>query len=702
LIAARRSGVAFLLAPFLVALALADQAGSSPAVGAAPATSRHILEVPYLAQTRALCGGAAAAMVFRYWGDRHADVQQFAGLVDSRGLGIASDVLVEAIRQRQWTARPFLASIDSVRERLAQKQPLILLLEDRPGRYHYVIAVGADGESIFVHDPTWGPARRYSHDELTRVWKPTNFWALLVLPDETRGAQARSDPSMPSDSAMRTSTLRTDCERLLDTALDEIDSRGLDAADEILAAVREECPAAAAPVAELAAVRFAQKRWKEAEALAELAVDKDPANDYGWDVLGSTRFILNDPHGALRAWNQIGKPRLDSVQINGLSRTRYALVADALALTPNTMLTEAAFLRADRRLQLLPSRSAARMGYRPDEDGFATLDVVVVERDRRPRGLLEWISAGSRAAVQREVRATIPGWSGQGEVWNAAWRWWENRPRVALTFAAPRVAFLRGVSRVEASWEMQTYQGSADAGMRRERRLHGAFVTTDWITANLRYEVAAGIDAWDPRSLATRAAAQQAGTRRTVSIGGLLEHRFLDDRLAIAGGGHAWTAVSGGSGFRSGSLRAAFQSSASTRGFVQLVDAGFMTASEHAPLALWSGAGEGHGRAPLLRAHSLLSGGVVSGPVFGRDVAHLNVESQRWLERPALVRVGFAAFVDIAKAARSFTSHSQAHVDIGGGVRVRAAGDAGVFRCDYAHGIRDGRNAVTVGWLVRP
>ena len=31
------------------------------------------MDVPYLPQTDALCGGAAAAMVFRYWGDVHAD-----------------------------------------------------------------------------------------------------------------------------------------------------------------------------------------------------------------------------------------------------------------------------------------------------------------------------------------------------------------------------------------------------------------------------------------------------------------------------------------------------------------------------------------------------------------------------------------------------------------------------------------------------
>ena len=42
------------------------------------------LNVPFLPQTPALCGGAAVAMVFRYYGDRHADVQQFAPLVDRR------------------------------------------------------------------------------------------------------------------------------------------------------------------------------------------------------------------------------------------------------------------------------------------------------------------------------------------------------------------------------------------------------------------------------------------------------------------------------------------------------------------------------------------------------------------------------------------------------------------------------------------
>ena len=105
------------------------------------------LNVPFLPQTPALCGGAAVAMVFRYYGDRHADVQQFEPLVDRRAGGIADDVLVEAVRQRRWRAVP-LAGFDRppAGSPGGAAQPLVLLLEDRPGRYHYVVAVGVDGE----------------------------------------------------------------------------------------------------------------------------------------------------------------------------------------------------------------------------------------------------------------------------------------------------------------------------------------------------------------------------------------------------------------------------------------------------------------------------------------------------------------------------------------------------------------------------
>src|SRR5947209_11854953 len=89
------------------------------------------LGVPYLPQTDALCGGAAAAMVFRYWGDAHADVAQFASLVERRtggAAGIADGVLVDAVRGKGWQTERAGDSIDGLRARIDARQPVIVLL----------------------------------------------------------------------------------------------------------------------------------------------------------------------------------------------------------------------------------------------------------------------------------------------------------------------------------------------------------------------------------------------------------------------------------------------------------------------------------------------------------------------------------------------------------------------------------------------
>lgn len=669
-----------IFASLLVALALAEPVAAVPA--------GPTLDVPYLSQTEALCGGAAVAMVFRYWGDRHADIQQFAPLVDRRSGGIADDVLVDAIRQRGWHAQRLAASIETIRDRLASGQPLILLLEDRPGRYHYVVVVAADAEHIVVHDPALGPSRRLAIEAFLRAWKPSNFWALLVLPPsspsvasvtpESAPVSARPPTGRPADGSW--------CGRMLGEAIDEIGRRGLSAADAVLGTVRGQCPEAAGPLAELAGVRFAERRWSEAASLAEKAVHRDPGYEYAWDVLGSSRFMENDVDRALRAWNRIGKPRLDSIDIDGLDYTRYALVAQALALTPNTVLTADRYRLAERRLHQLPTQLSARIGLRPEPDGFATVDVAIVERASRPRGRFEWAASSVQTVVDREVSARIPGWNGEGEVWDVSWRWWTNRPRVAMAFATPRVGRVPGVWRIEASWEAQSYRTSEPLVIR-EERAHGGVAVTDWISGNLRYEVAAGVDSWD-------------GSRRTASVRGTLERRFLDDRVALSGAMSSWTPLSTGRAFHGASVNAAFRSSKEPRGIVHVAHAGVERVTSAAPLAIWPGAGDGHARPLLLRAHALLRDGVIEGSAFGRRVAALTLESQVWFDRPALARLGLAVFLDTAHAADRLASArgDPLQVDGGLGLRARLPGRAGTLRIDYGRGLRDGSNRLTMGW----
>jgi hypothetical protein len=512
---------------------------------------------------------------------------------------------------------------------------------------------------------------------------------LLIQPDGDQVVRASTPANDPvSDTSIRPPA--TKCDLMLDEAVDEVGRSGLPSADNILGRVMRECPRSAGPVAELAGIRFAQERWDDAEALAEQAVSLDGSSTYGWDVLGSARFVRDDAAGALTAWNEIGKPTLDSVTIDGLSRTRYAVVAQFAGLMPNTMLTARAYRLAERRLRELPDQLAVRVGYTPDADGYATVRVAVAERATRPY----WLTVGARAAIAREIRATLPGWSGQGEVWQGSWRWWSNRPRLALDFTAPRSGALRGVSRFSGAWERETYAvgGLSHSGTSEptgvptiETRVHGGFAIADWIAPDLRYEISFGVDSWN-------------GSRRTTSAGGVVDRRFLRDRLSVGAKARYFAALTGGPSFSTAALAASYRTSRRDAGLVHTIDAGFDAASLQAPFALWAGAGDGMARPHLLRAHPLLEDDVVSGPVFGRRLVYLTAESQRWFS-VGLTRLAVAAFADVAGASHRLQGDGGVgHVDAGVGLRLRLPGSGnGVVRADYARGLRDGRQRVSVG-----
>jgi predicted double-glycine peptidase len=652
------------------------------------------LTVPYLPQTDALCGGAAAAMVFRYWGDAHADIEPFAPLVDKRAGGIADDVLIRAIEERGWRPRRFVGSASLLAEQIAQGRPVVILLADRGPVNHYLVVTGVDADAVIVHDPTWGPGRRISFTELMRLWRPTNFWALEILPSPEKGSGVFSttaltektpDPfSAPAEPSVRS------CDRRLNDAIDLAGARPADAF-EILKAVQLQCPADAGPYREMAGVRFSERRWRDAADLAERAVSLDPHDAFAWELLASSRYVQDDLAGALRAWNAIGKPLVNLVQIEGLAHARFQTIATILGLQPNQLLTERAFRLATRRLQELPDRTSARLSFRPESDGFVTVTAAIAERRGPPRSAIDWTAAAAQAAIDREARVGIPGTTGQGELWYASWRWWDRRPRVGLAFAIPQTSRLRGVWRIDASWESQAYSDTAVNGVTPstfdEARTHASLTVSDWLTPRVRYSVTGGADTWRGRSY----------SGRTALAGGSLEYRWLDDRIAVSGTATAWAPAS----FVTSGVRTAYRSSFASQGWVYLADAGVDRASNSAPLATWPGAGDGHSRDLLLRAHPLLESGAIDldeHSAFGRTVLYTHAEAQRWFAPDRVVRPAIAVFADAAQASRRQQASTVTQFDVGAGLRVKLPGASGALRVDVAHGLRDGADALTVGW----
>ena len=142
----------------------------------------HLLDVPYLPQSEALCGGAAVAMVMRYWGAANVYAETFADLVDRAAEGIRGEDLLNALHSRGWPAASLRGDPALVQTHLADGRPVIALIQDRPGRFHYVVIVGWSRGRVILHDPARAPFRVVDDKTFSAAWSESGYWTLVVTP----------------------------------------------------------------------------------------------------------------------------------------------------------------------------------------------------------------------------------------------------------------------------------------------------------------------------------------------------------------------------------------------------------------------------------------------------------------------------------------------------------------------------------------
>ena len=668
------------------AVALAAAAVPLPLPAQTASRAVAVLDVPYLPQSEALCGGAAIAMVMRYWGTPAVYAETFADLVDPEARGIRGRDLIQALESRGFEAASFEGNPARIQRALAARLPPIALIEDRPGRFHYVVIVGWRDSGVVVHDPARAPYRVIAPDTFVRAWSASGFWSLIAQPRAGASSNGgreteRADRPAPLDAppAGPAVSSPTVCSGMVDEGIRLAATGDLSAAQRVLLLAAADCSRDPAPWRELAGVHAVRGEWAEAAREARRALDRDPNDQHAVRILATSLFLEGRDAEALDAWNRTGAPVVDIVDIRGLERTRFAVAADALDLPPETLLTGDRLARARRRLNALPALMGSRVTYVPRDDDRAQVNVAVLERPLAPSGLIPLAAAGVRTAVDREVALNIASPTGGGELWSASWRWWEKRPRVALGIAAPSP--FGGVWSVEMFGERQTYGGPALETS--ERRRGAVLRAADWISGATRIEAGAGIDRWS------------GGT--TASMLGGLERIFASGRArasldgALITGAHDGGMLDAASHWRSTDARA---------GHVWHARSRFSLATSDTPLAWWPGAGTGQGRDALLRAHPLLDDGAIRG-VFGRRLVSGGVEWRYW---PATIlrtlRLAPALFVDSARALRvPAFGDGRTHVDAGGGLRIAVPG-AGLLRIDLAHGLRDGRTALSFGWAA--
>lgn len=617
----------------LIALIVATQGSQAVALPHA---------VPYLPQTEALCGGAAAAMVMRYWGASNARPEEFAPLIDPVQDGIVTTVLVADLQRRGWQAFPLRGGLDDalLRQHVGRGRPIIALIEDRPTRFHYVVVTALDDARVSFHDPAVAPAQTMPRAEFARRWQAANFWMLLLLPGtgtEPTEPMERVEPMEPIATAVAT-LLRSG-----DTA--------------------------------------------EALRISSEATERDPASAVAWDALATTLFVMDRDVEALEAWNRGGKPDVDTVQIAGLSRTRFRAAESLIGLRPGDRLTASALGRARRRLALLPSAASSRVGYAPLADGRVQVDAAIAERSRRP-GASELLIAAAKAPFSRDIQLSFTNIVGAGERVTGSWRFREGFERIEASVEAPAPLPLGAVWKLSGYDARETYSVRGVTSDSRWQR--GGFQATDWMSPALGWTIGAGIERWP--------AALQSGRD---------EKLYLAGRAMFGAGSHfdahvtaeGWTG-----GARATRLSALARAAAGVWGGRLVVSTGTEGVHGRTPVFLWPGASDGNLRAPLLRAHPLVQHGTINvdeGQILGRRLLHGTVEWTRPLARLAIAAVEAAVFADAARGWQLIDSRPSDHqIDAGAGVRIRALGAGPTFRLDIARGLRDGRWAVTAGTVV--
>jgi hypothetical protein len=627
-----------------------------------------LLDVPFISQSEALCGGAAAAMVLRYWGERTIDAESFAHLVDRSAAGIRTDALVMELQRRGWNAAGLRGSDDLVVSELGRGRPVLTLIEDRPGTYHYVVIVAATERAIVFHDPARAPLRVMPRDEFAGRWSRAGRWMAVVVP---RAAPAESSTAAPSAPAPA-----NQCEALIAEGVAQAQANDLAGAERSLTQALT-CPGPAA-TRELAGIRLLQRRWPEVEALAAEAVRADSRDEHAWRLLGTSRFVQNDPIGALDAWNNVGEPRVDLVAVAGLERTRQRRVEQLLGIDSRDVLTSGSLVRARRQLEELPAALSTRLDYAPVPSGLAELRATVNERPLVPSDAWSYAAIGLTALARREVDLSSGSLTGSGESLGATWRFWPERPLIGVRLDTP--------GPWGAVWTMEGFSAREAfdrAELGRSERASATLAASQWVAPGLRLSIRGGFESWNGRaSYAAAGLALRVATRRNRVQGELALDSWRGD-----------AAFARFHGLLTG------RTSPARTGTVVVGRGGFGIASRNVPLDLWYAGDTGHVREVLSRAHPLLENSRLRTDLLGRGILHGSVELQRWWPA-SLIQIGGAAFIDSVRTFDRLQPGSRTDADVGAGFRLAVPGVRGVFRADVARGLRDG--AVAFAFVYQP
>jgi tetratricopeptide (TPR) repeat protein len=138
----------------------------------------------------------------------------------------------------------------------------------------------------------------------------------------------------------------------------------------------------------LAGVSFKQKNYEDAADYLRHALRLDPADTYAHDFLASVYFLQGNFEAALKHWNRLSKPHIESVRIEPSPEVDPVLLDHAFALAPASMLSLPQLRTTKARIDGLNIFTDYRFDLEARPDG--KFDAVFRARERNGWGNTKW------------------------------------------------------------------------------------------------------------------------------------------------------------------------------------------------------------------------------------------------------------------------------------------------------------------------
>jgi len=218
---------------------------------------------------------------------------------------------------------------------------------------------------------------------------------------------------------------------------------------------------------ELAGVSFKQNQRAAAIQWLRLAQRLDTSDTYTNDFLGTIYFLNGNIEAALKYWNRIGKPVLDTVQPDHAMRIRPTLLDHALAFSPSSELLLPDYETSLTRLQGLEIFPSPRIQLAGRPDGKFDAILNLQERNGWGNNLWEALLSTFSGVAYQTIYPEYDNIGGSAINVASLVRWDSEKRRLDASLSGPlhqnpKWRYRFGIDLRNENWDIrESFEGNA-------------------------------------------------------------------------------------------------------------------------------------------------------------------------------------------------------------------------------------------------